>query len=166
MRSLDNFLVMLASKQGVENAVKCTQTCTVVMSADSTYRLNWSAFPTLVIGVVDARQRFHPVIVALAKKETTQIWTETFEAFFKLMEEHGKMDWKQVERLYTMSDACKMIRKGLAAALVTMEDILPSRKVTKLSCFFHIKQSFTKKKTNLMKSPHYRPVCSLWAGTP
>lgn len=47
---------------------------------DATYKLNWNGFPLVVLGTVDRKKRFHPLLYACTSHETTDDYAFVFES--------------------------------------------------------------------------------------
>lgn len=47
---------------------------------DATYKLNWIGFPLIVLGTVDRRKQFHPLLYACTSHETTTDYSFVFES--------------------------------------------------------------------------------------
>lgn len=59
----------------LEKLSKCETIC-----IDATYKLNWMGFPLIILGTVDRKKRFHPLIYACASHETTEDYAFVFSS--------------------------------------------------------------------------------------
>lgn len=49
------------------------------IAIDATYKLNWHGYPLIVLGMIDRKKKFHPLLYACTSGETTNDYSFVFE---------------------------------------------------------------------------------------
>lgn len=74
---------------------------------DATYKLNWNRFPLVVLGTVDRKKQFHPLLYACTSHETTNDYV--FESVKNIIEVFFEVDF---EPKILIADGAKAIRNA------------------------------------------------------
>lgn len=79
---------------------------------DATYKINWMGFPLIVMGTVDQRKKFHPLIYACSSTETTNDYKFVFRSVKNGVSKYLKHSFSPE---ILIADGAEAIRKAFFA---------------------------------------------------
>lgn len=108
--------------------------CLKTICIDATYKLNWNGFPPVVLGTVDRRKKFYPLLYACMSHETTEDYSFVFESLKNAIEVFYEIEFQPTTLI---ADGAKAIRNAFDKAYETASlDIM---------CFAHVIRNMRKR---------------------